>query len=80
MSTGSSARKPPADIYTVFLAVALLALIVAVVFLYLETNSTEYGSPPYGALPRLGPSYQHEFRLAGLDRPAPLGDNPLLSG
>jgi hypothetical protein len=30
-------RKPRADMYTVLLAIALVALIVGVVFLYLET-------------------------------------------
>ncbi len=38
-------RKPQADLYTVLLVVALLALIVATVFLYLETQ--DYPSPPY---------------------------------
>ncbi len=46
-STGYS--KPRADLYTVVLIVALLALIVGTVFLYLETK--DYGSPPYQGAP-----------------------------
>lgn len=38
-------RKPRADLYTVMLLVAWLALVVGIVFLYLET--AEYGSPPW---------------------------------
>lgn len=70
MSTGPT-RKPAPDIYTVLLVVSLLAIIVATVFLYLEANSTEYGSPPYeGALSRPTPA---EFRLAAVEGQTPLG-------
>jgi hypothetical protein len=40
-------RKPRADLYTVMLVVALLALIVAAVFLYLE--AAFFGPTPTGA-------------------------------
>jgi len=39
-------RKPQADLYTVLLLVAWLALVIGVIVLYLET--AEYGSPPWG--------------------------------
>jgi len=40
------AVKPRADLYTVLLLVAFLALVIGTVFLYLE--SAEYGSTPSG--------------------------------
>jgi hypothetical protein len=42
-------RKARPDLYTVLLVLALLAIIVATVFLYLETM--EYGSPPFKGAP-----------------------------
>ncbi len=39
-------RKPRADLYTVLLLVAFLALVVGTVFLYLDT--AEYGPTPAG--------------------------------
>jgi len=39
-------RKPRADLYTVLLMVALLALVVGAVFLYLE--AADYGPTPAG--------------------------------
>jgi hypothetical protein len=41
-----SYRKPEADLYTVMLIVALLALIVGTVFLFLESSA--YGPTPAG--------------------------------
>ncbi|WP_095414999.1 hypothetical protein [Thermogutta terrifontis] len=38
-------RPPRVDIYTVLLAIALVAVIIGCVFLYLEV--ADYGSPPY---------------------------------
>ncbi|GAB6165001.1 hypothetical protein JCM19992_10010 [Thermostilla marina] len=38
-------RRGAADIYAVLLAIALFAIIIGCVFLYLET--ADYGSPPY---------------------------------
>ncbi|MCR4415685.1 MAG: hypothetical protein NUV77_25005 [Thermoguttaceae bacterium] len=38
-------RKPRADLYTVMLLVAWLALLVGIALLYFET--AEYGSPPW---------------------------------
>ncbi|MBN2023443.1 MAG: hypothetical protein JW809_11705 [Pirellulales bacterium] len=40
-------RKPQADVYTVFLAIALFAVLVAMVFLYLETK--DYPNKTTGA-------------------------------
>ncbi|HID75196.1 MAG TPA: hypothetical protein EYP56_04275 [Planctomycetaceae bacterium] len=44
-------RKPAADVYTALLAMALLAIIVACVCLFLETS--DYGSPPYEGAPQV---------------------------
>lgn len=38
-------RKPRADLYTALLVIALLAMILACVFAYLEVK--DYGTPPY---------------------------------
>lgn len=38
-------RKPRADLYTVLLVIALLAMIVACVFAYVEVK--DYGDSPY---------------------------------
>jgi hypothetical protein len=43
-------RKPRADLYTVMLLIALLALIAATIFLYCET--LDYGSPPFKGAPQ----------------------------
>jgi hypothetical protein len=43
--TNGTYRKPQADVYTLMLVLALLAIIAATVFMYLETR--DYGSPPY---------------------------------
>jgi hypothetical protein len=43
-------RKPRADLYTVLLIVALLALVIGTIFLYLETAQYE-GNPPYKGVP-----------------------------
>ena len=50
-------RKPRADVYTVLLIIALLAIIFGCVCLMLETESTEYpGKPPYKNLPAVSMS------------------------
>lgn len=38
-------RPPRVDIYTILLAIALVAVIIGCVFLFLEVQ--DYGSPPY---------------------------------
>jgi len=43
--TNGTSRKPQPDVYTLMLVLALLAIIIGTVFLYLETK--DYGSPPY---------------------------------
>lgn len=45
LSSPQQYRPPRADIYTVLLAIALVAVIVGCVFLFLEVS--DYGSPPY---------------------------------
>jgi hypothetical protein len=42
-------KKIPPDIYTIFLAIALVAVLVAILFLYLEMNAYEFKSK--GAMP-----------------------------
>jgi hypothetical protein len=42
-------RKPKADIYTLLLAIALVALIIACVFAYLEIK--DYGDQPFSGAP-----------------------------
>lgn len=59
-------RKPGADLYTVLLLVAFLALAVGTVFLYLET--AEYGPTPAGE-----PSVQ-----TGFYQPAASGGSTIL--
>ena len=49
-STGSY-RKPRPDFYTVLLVIALVAIVIGIVFLYLEMNLYEFkvdGVPPVG--------------------------------
>jgi hypothetical protein len=63
-------RKPRTDLYTVMLVVALLALIVATVFLYLE--AAMFGPTPRGA-PSVQTGMLWESPAAGL------ASDPLLS-
>jgi hypothetical protein len=42
-------RKPQADIYTVLLVIAFVAIITAIIFLYLET--ADYGTYKYNGAP-----------------------------
>jgi len=42
MAMAGSYRKPQPDVYTVLMAIALFALLLGIVFLYLETK--DYGS------------------------------------
>ncbi len=47
--TNGSSHKPQADVYTLMLLLALLAIIGATVFLYLETS--DYGATPFQGAP-----------------------------
>ena len=42
-------RKPQADIYTAILAIALVAILLSIVFMYLET--ADYGTNKYSGAP-----------------------------
>lgn len=42
-------RKPQPDIYTLLLAIALVAMIICVIMLYMET--AKYGQDPTGGVP-----------------------------
>jgi hypothetical protein len=49
-STGLQ-RKPKADLYTVFLVIALVAVLLGILFLFLEMQAYEFklkGAPPVG--------------------------------
>ena len=46
-SSGGPYRKPRLDVYTVMLALALVAIIIACIVLYAEV--ADYGKPPYPA-------------------------------
>jgi hypothetical protein len=51
--TAGSYRKPQPDLYTLLLVIALLAIIAAVVFLYLHLQSYNFemkGGPPVAEL------------------------------
>ena len=62
--SGGPYSKPRADLYTVLLVVALLALIAGTVFLFVEVK--DYGSPPYqGAPPVSMMPHQGPHSLAG---------------
>ncbi|NMC18907.1 MAG: hypothetical protein GYA33_00680 [Thermogutta sp.] len=75
MSSPQQYRPPQADIYTVLLAIALAAVIIGCVFLYLEV--ADYGSPPY---PEGGVTVQADCGTesllvrSGLRRPCPEAD------
>lgn len=46
-------RKPQADLYTILLVMALIAILIAIVFLCLEMNLYEFhfkGGPPVGMI------------------------------
>ena len=45
--SGGPYRKPRVDLYTVMLALALVAIIIACIVLYAEV--ADYGTPPYPA-------------------------------
>jgi hypothetical protein len=49
-------RKPRADLYTVLLIVALLALIAGCLCLYYEAAPSEYGDKPYSGAPTVSAS------------------------
>lgn len=73
MTNGGPYRKPQADIYTLMLLIALVAVILATVFAYLETK--DYGSPPYQGGPSVsirshGPS-DEAILLSAVDDPMP---------
>ena len=58
--SASSRRKAPADFYTVLLAIALVALLVAVLFLWLYVKAYNYDTKPptmpVAAAPGAGPA------------------------
>ena len=72
-------RKPQADIYTVLLVIAFVAIITAIVFLYLET--ADYGTNKYSGAPPVArvESLDTTISLAKSDRGKPLADGTWLA-
>jgi hypothetical protein len=68
-------RKPRADLYTVLLLVALLAMIAGCLCLYYEAAPGEYGDKPYAGAPSVSASAVWTGGLAG----APAADGELAS-
>jgi hypothetical protein len=58
-------RKPKADLYTVLLAIALLAVLVAILFLWLEMRSYEFKSKGAPAVP-MAAVQGSEVRVQGI--------------
>lgn len=55
-------RKPKADVFTLLLGIALIALIVACVFAYLEIK--EYGASPFSGAPSVAVPVERPANLA----------------
>ncbi len=66
-------RKPKADVYTLLLGIALVALIIACIFAYMEIK--DYGAQPFSGAPSAALPVQRPADLAmivPLDDPAPM--------
>jgi hypothetical protein len=72
-------RKPQADIYTVLLVIAFVAIISAIVFLYLET--ADYGTNKYSGAPPVArvDATDATTSLAKSERGKPLADGAWLA-
>ncbi len=55
-------RKPKADIYTLLLGIALVALIIACIFAYLEL--ADYGASPFSGAPSVAVPVERPANLA----------------
>ena len=55
-------RKPRADIYTLLLAIALVALIIACVFAYMELK--DYGTSPFSGAPSAAIPFENPTHIA----------------
>ncbi len=55
-------RKPKADVFTLLLGIALVALIVACIFAYLEIK--EYGASPFSGAPSVAVPVERPANLA----------------
>lgn len=60
-------RKPKADIYTLLLAIALVALILACVFVFLEIK--DYGDQPFSGAPSAALPIDRPTTLAAVELP-----------
>jgi hypothetical protein len=57
-------RKPKADIYTLLLGIALVALIIACWFAYMEL--ADYGASPFSGAPSVAVPVERPASLAGI--------------
>ena len=55
-------RKPKADIYTLLLGIALVALIIACIFAYMEIK--DYGDSPFSGAPSAAISLERPTHVA----------------
>jgi hypothetical protein len=55
-------RKPKADVYTLLLGIALVALIIACIFAYMEIK--DYGASPFSGAPSVAVPVERPAGLA----------------
>ena len=70
-------RKPKADVYTLLLAIALVALIIACIFAYMEIK--DYGASPFSGAPSAAVPAERSVDLAMVALPDdPSGSPPIM--
>lgn len=60
-------RKPKADIYTLLLGIALVALIIACIFAYMEIK--DYGASPFSGAPSVAVPVERPVDVAMIVQP-----------
>lgn len=60
-------RKPKADIYTLLLGIALVALIIACVLAYMELE--DYGASPFSGAPSVAVPVERPVNVAMIAQP-----------
>lgn len=60
-------RKPKADVYTLLLGIALVALIIACIFAYMEIQ--DYGASPISGAPSAAVPVEHSVNVATIVLP-----------
>lgn len=70
-------RKPKADIYTLLLGIALVALIIACIFAYMEIK--DYGASPFSGAPSAAIPTERPTHVAMIVLPEdPAGSQPIV--